>query len=135
MPQNTQNRGNLTRVASNRHKQLFVTGQRPDLVERAQRTRILAGAAFASDAGPLLVALGETMLDTEIRPGSMDSGLVPAAVAGMNRNALAQVLEDEWAFGFGLVEPEKGRVVGLQAARQWAYKVCIGRVDAFDSKA
>lgn len=140
MTQNTQNRRNLTGMAGNRHKPiLFLAKKRrriiqsgPDLVERMQRTRILARAALARDSVPQLVALGKPRFNTVLWPRSMDSGFVAAAITRVNRDALAQTLENQRLFG--TQKAVEGRVESLQAARQRAHKVRVWRVDVLDAQ-
>lgn len=141
MSQNTQNRRNLTRMTGNRHKQVFFPAKKrrrrrikgiPDLVERTHRTRILAGAALVRDPVPQLVALGKVRLEPVLGPSSVNSRLVSAAIARMNRNTLAQTLENQRCGFVAVQKTVEGRVKSLQAARQRAHKVRVWRVDALD---
>lgn len=106
----------------------------PELIQRGQRAHVLGRAALAADAVPEPIALGEARLDAVGREGPLDGGLVAAAVARVDGDVLAQLLQhDGRVLGRGVrrrpAQPVKRRLDGLQAARERADVEEVRRVD------
>lgn len=93
---------------------------REDRVERELAAVVLRGVGLGGNAVPDLVVLAEVGVDDEVRVGGCNVSAVGAAVAGVNRNALAEELAHGGAEGVVGRQGEVavGVVGGLKAASQ-----------------
>lgn len=127
--QDAEDAGNLARVAGQADPGAGVVGE--DVVNDLAAAGALAVAGLAlalGGAAPELVGLGEALLEAEVGEHAGNGGLVGAAIAGVDGDALAEELLDDGGEGEGggrgqvakgglgslSAAGERGAVVGLK---------------------